>query len=134
MTALTLRTADAYATWLVAVAEKGATAERHAAYLARVAHAQPLPVVVTRHQCPHCGTTRAKKPAAAAHIGRCWQNPDARGCKTCKFFEPATSEGPYSEHPGWPEECGAGEGIELEHPIVDCSFWQPNAHTERSAA
>lgn len=129
MASLALFTADTYATWLVATAEEAVAAERHAAYLDRVAHAQPLPMVVTRHQCPHCGTTRAKKPAAAAHIARCWQTPAARGCKTCKHFEPATSEGPYPEHPGWPEECAAGEGIELERPIVDCPFWEHSTTT-----
>ncbi|MFF8422976.1 hypothetical protein [Streptomyces sp. NPDC015680] len=71
----------------------------------------PIPVVVTRHQCPHCRTTRAKKAAAAAHIARCWQNPDARACKTCAHFTPADPDGPYPEHPGWPEQCEAGRSI-----------------------
>ncbi|MFW3477404.1 hypothetical protein [Streptomyces microflavus] len=64
---LTLPAANAYATWLVAAAEEGATAERHAAYLSRVAHAQPLPIVVTRQQCPHCSTTRPEAGRRRAH-------------------------------------------------------------------
>lgn len=64
----------------------------------------PTPVVVTRHQCPHCRRTWAKRAAAEAHIGRCWKNPAARACKTCVHFEPP-EDGPYPEHPGWPEGC-----------------------------
>ena len=72
----------------------------------------PMPVVVTRHQCPHCRRyTRASLTRVQQHMDVCWKNTAARGCKTCRHFEPATSEGPYEGHPGWPEECGAGEGI-----------------------
>jgi hypothetical protein len=85
----------------------------------------PMPVVVTRHQCPHCRRyTRASRPRVEQHMAVCWRNPAARACKTCKHFEPATSDGPYPEHPGWPEECGAGKGIELEQPITNCKYWE----------
>ncbi|MFJ1900449.1 hypothetical protein [Streptomyces sp. NPDC088115] len=122
-----LAAASAFTDWLIVQAEDVVAAERHAAYTVRVATAQPLPVVVTRHQCPHCRTTRAHRAAAAAHIARCWHNPDAHGCKTCQHFEPAT-DGPYPEHPGWPEECGADQGVVLEHPVIDCPFWAPHAN------
>lgn len=84
----------------------------------------PIPVLVTRHQCPFCRATRAKKPAAVAHIGRCWQNPAARACKTCDRYEPA-EEGPYPQHPGWPEGC-------TQHDLsgglrVHCPDWHPAA-------
>lgn len=71
-----------------------------------------LPVVlqVTRYQCPFCTRARAKKAATEQHIARCWRNPEARACKTCINYEPA-EEGPYPEHPGWPESCGAGRNI-----------------------
>ncbi|MGW6288859.1 hypothetical protein [Streptomyces sp. NPDC055107] len=84
----------------------------------------PIPVVVTRHKCPFCGTTRAKKQAAFAHIGRCWHNPDARSCKTCHHFTPAASDGPYPEHPGWPEACEDGQDITAGLP-VGCPQWAP---------
>jgi hypothetical protein len=87
--------------------------------------ALPIPVVVTRHQCPFCGITRAKRPAMVAHIGRCWWNPAARACKTCLHFAPA-EEGPYPEHPGWDESCAR------EHSLTaglrtHCPSWQPTA-------
>lgn len=129
MASLALFTADTYATWLVATAEEAVAAERHAAYLDRVAHAQPLPMVVTRHQCPHCGTTRAKKPAAAAHIARCWQNPDARGCKTCAHFDQVPSgddcfPGRHCKcNDGW-EACTAGLSI-TNGLVIDCPRWAP---------
>lgn len=86
--------------------------------------ALPIPVVVTRHQCPFCRITRAKRAAIVAHIARCWRNPAARGCKTCEHFEPADPDGPYPEHPGWPEGCAQ------EHDLTaglqaDCPSWQP---------
>ncbi|WP_399559233.1 hypothetical protein OH809_45510 (plasmid) [Streptomyces sp. NBC_00873] len=90
----------------------------------------PIPVVVTRHQCPHCRITRAKKAAAVAHIGRCWQNPAARGCKTCVHFVPP-EEGPYPEHPGWPEGCEADRDIS-EGLVTGCPQWQTTA-TEETA-
>ncbi|MFJ8555287.1 hypothetical protein [Streptomyces sp. NPDC093676] len=66
----------------------------------------PLPVVVTRHQCPHCRRyTRARRDRVKQHMARCWQNPAARACKTCVHYEPADPDGPYPEHPGWPEGC-----------------------------
>lgn len=71
----------------------------------------PILVVVTRHQCPHCRRTHSKRAAAIAHIARCWQNPAARACKTCVHFTPADPDGPYPEHPGWPEQCESGRDI-----------------------
>jgi hypothetical protein len=59
-----------------------------------------------RHQCPYCRRTWSKRHAATAHIARCWYNPEARGCKTCANYEPA-ADGPYPEHPGFPESCAA---------------------------
>jgi len=83
----------------------------------------PIPVVVVRHQCPFCRITRAKKAAATAHIGRCWQNPAVRACKTCVHYEPA-EEGPYEQHPGWPEGCNAGRDLDAGLR-VHCPAWAP---------
>lgn len=79
-------------------------------------------VKVTRYQCPHCGRNRAKKAATEQHIARCWQNPAARGCKTCRHFMPE-SEGPYPQHPPIAEECLAGRKL-LSGPRVDCPLWE----------
>ncbi|MGW4040445.1 hypothetical protein ACWEIM_29920 [Streptomyces sp. NPDC004778] len=88
----------------------------------------PMPVVVTRHQCSHCRRyTRASLTRVQQHMAVCWKNPAARGCKTCRHFEPP-EPGPYDEHPGWPEGCGADGGPELERPIVHCPLWEPDAH------
>lgn len=83
----------------------------------------PIPVVVTRHQCPHCRRTWSKPAAATAHIARCWKNPTARGCKTCVNFEPVDREGPYPEHPGWPEGCDVGRDISTGLAI-HCPLWE----------
>jgi hypothetical protein len=82
----------------------------------------PTPIVVTRHQCPHCRRTWAKKAAATAHIPRCWRNPAARACKTCWHLEPA-EDGPYPEHPGWPQGCTARHDISAGLR-TNCHSWQ----------
>lgn len=108
-----LTAATAYADWLTTELRQTAQAERAAV-------AEPIAFPTIRHQCPHCSRTWAKRTAAAAHIARCWHNPDARGCKTCIHYEPP-SEGPYPEHPGWPEDCGAGRTDPGIH--IDCPLW-----------
>lgn len=91
----------------------------------------PIPVVVTRHQCPFCRRTHSKKAAAIAHIGRCWKNPRTHGCKTCAHFQ----EERRSLHqciPGrdcgcdsWPEACCHTDGPEeLGGPITGCPLWE----------
>lgn len=96
----------------------------------------PAPIVVARHQCPHCRRyTRARKDRVVEHMGRCWQNPAAQACKTCRHYEPA-EEGPYPEHPGWPEGCGAGRDLTAGLQ-VHCTSWQPASnpnHQEGTAA
>lgn len=88
--------------------------------------ALPIPVVVTRHQCPFCRITRAKRTAMVEHIARCWQNPAAHACKTCAHFEPADPDGPYPEHPGWPEGCAQERDLTAGLQ-ADCPSWQPAA-------
>jgi hypothetical protein len=90
----------------------------------------PIPVVVTRHQCPYCRRTWSKSAAATAHIARCWHNPAARSCKTCQHFTPADSDGPYPEHPGWPEDCEDGRDITAGLP-VGCPQWTPTEEPTR---
>ena len=87
-----------------------------------------LVVTVTRHQCPHCRRTWAKRAAAERHVARCWRNPENRSCKTCAHLMPA-EEGPYPEHPGWPEECSKGRELPDESgvPLTGCSLWGPTA-------
>ncbi|AEV86679.1 hypothetical protein ACWT_5662 [Actinoplanes sp. SE50] len=46
----------------------------------------PIPVRVTRYKDPHCGHTHSSRQRAVEHMARCWWNPDARGCKTCRHF------------------------------------------------
>lgn len=78
---------------------------------------------VVRYQCPHCRTTRAKKDSINAHIGRCWNNPAARACKTCVHYTPA-EDGPYSGHPGFAEQCEEGRKL-LSGLHTDCPLWAP---------
>ena len=75
----------------------------------------PIPFRVTRYRCPHCPRTGSSKALVTEHIGRCWLNPAARGCKTCvNYLEPAEAcgcepgcnwGGPVG---GYPERCRAG--------------------------
>lgn len=76
---------------------------------------------VVRYQCPHCSRTHSKKAAAEQHIARCWNNPAARACKTCRHFMPE-SEGPYAEHPLISEECLAGRKL-LSGLHTACPLW-----------
>lgn len=88
----------------------------------------PIPVVVTRHQCPFCRRTRAHKAAAVAHIGRCWFNPAVRSCKTCQHLD--VDPGGPSCFPERPCDCNRGgreclEGIDLDggKVVTDCTKW-----------
>ena len=73
---------------------------------------QPIPVRVLRHKCPFCPRTHARPVRAREHIARCWYNPEARGCKTCKHFEPAEGDSPdWTTGYGGsytPEDCAIG--------------------------
>lgn len=60
----------------------------------------PIAVRVTRYRCPFCARSHSSRGRAAEHIGRCWRNPEARGCKTCRHFD-ATYE-------DYGEDCDLG--------------------------
>jgi hypothetical protein len=93
--------------------------------------ALPVAITVTRHRCPFCPRSWSKRPAAVAHIGRCWKNPANRSCKTCVHFQ---EERVSSDQciPGrdcgcnsWPEACThQGGPEELAGPVTGCSLWQ----------
>ena len=91
----------------------------------------PLVIQVTRYQCPHCRATRSKKPAAAAHIARCWKNPDVRTCKTCEHYLPATpaetcNPGEGCGCTGFPEGCDVGIEVPVDAwPATHCPKWEP---------
>lgn len=68
----------------------------------------PIPVRVTRYQCPHCQRTHSSRRRAVDHIARCWYNPQARGCKTCRYFIPEQIADPRDWVPGMPEGCAVG--------------------------
>ena len=51
------------------------------------ATAEPIAVKVTRYRCPFCRRSWSSRKRAADHIGRCWLNPEARGCKTCEHWQ-----------------------------------------------
>lgn len=126
----TLAAATAYTDWLVRILTDAAVDEHAAAYRARLATATPIPVTVVRHRCPHCGQSRAKKTAAAAHVARCWHNPDVRACKTCRHFDPGAPAGgcwgdPYCNCPEVPEGCDVGAWPDgAPFPVIDCPSWE----------
>lgn len=77
--------------------------------------AEPIAFRTTRYRCPHCPRTGSSKARVRDHIGRCWSNPAARGCKTCTHYQEASEAcgcepgcnwgGPEG---GYPERCAAG--------------------------
>ncbi|MFF8299557.1 hypothetical protein ACF07M_29915 [Streptomyces globisporus] len=99
----------------------------------------PLPLVVIRHQCPHCRRyTRAAPERVQWHMGRCFQNPDARTCKTCTHHQEESIDPGHYCHPGmrcgcndWDEACTHPDGPEDDYkfPVFDCPLWEPNART-----
>lgn len=81
---------------------------------------EPIPFTVTRYRCPTCPRTASSKARTREHMARCWSNPDNRGCKTCKHFEPyeagdCDSGVLYSNDE--PEHCAVG--IDLHREVVD---------------
>lgn len=112
-----LLSATVYTDWLT-------TALREAVRTERAASAEPIAMPTVRFQCPHCRRTWAKQKAAAAHIARCWHNPDVKACKTCIYLIPPC-DGPYPEHPGWPEDCELGLLL-ADVPNADCHGWSGN--------
>lgn len=97
----------------------------------------PIPVVVRRYDCPHCGRyRRAKKQTVAVHIGRCWDNPETRACRTCANLEPATCCGMPDLYqcytPMCPESDTCAAGVDLFNPdgplratrmVTGCPQW-----------
>lgn len=81
----------------------------------------PIQITVTRYVCPFCRRGRSTGKAAVAHIARCWRNPAARACKTCKHYDAGVLAG--YEDPPMPEECEAGVDID-DGLIVACESWE----------
>lgn len=80
----------------------------------------PIPVRVTRYRCPCCGRSHSSRRSAVDHIGRCWRNPAARGCKTCRHFDAGTSDEPEVGYPGSPESCAAGVSLDGRSACGTC--------------
>jgi hypothetical protein len=86
----------------------------------------PLPVVVTRHQCPFCRRyTRADLRQVQDHMTRCWNNPALRCCKNCTHHQEAS--GTPGSPDEWLESCTHPDGPECEDyqfPVLHCPLWQ----------
>jgi hypothetical protein len=82
---------------------------------------QPIPVRVTRYACPHCPRTHSSRQRAVAHMGRCWYNPAAKGCKTCEYFMPAEHADYVSGYPGADEYCMRGVGLTGRPSCATCA-------------
>lgn len=102
---------------------------------------EPISILVRRSKCPHCGRTHSRPVRTREHMARCWRNPEARGCLTCRHFQSAESDGPdwsigYGGHYE-PDSCAidvslAGdesEGIK-PGPIVHCPAWEPRTEED----
>jgi hypothetical protein len=98
----------------------------------------PTPVVVTRHQCPHCRRTWAKRAAATAHLARCWKNPAARACKTCAHYDLGGDACGCKPGCNWgssgPTASACNLGLPLgldDQPVTNCPRWQPTKEPTR---
>ena len=88
----------------------------------------PIAFKTIRYRCPHCIRTGSSKARITEHMGRCWQNPAARGCMTCANFQPAEEAcgcepgcnwgGPEG---GYPESCAAGVSLAGRPACPDCN-------------
>ncbi|GAA2696407.1 hypothetical protein [Actinoplanes palleronii] len=97
---------------------------------------QPISFRTTRYRCTHCPRSGASKARVRDHIGRCWKNPEARGCKTCKHYQEPWDDtcdapGGCVGCTGGDESCAAGVSLagQPEHgikpgPIVHCVKWE----------
>lgn len=87
--------------------------------------AEPIPFRVLRYRCPTCPRTASSKARMVEHIGRCWLNPEARGCKTCKHFEP---QGPENA-----DGCRAGVDLTGRPACTGCggANWLPTGEIFR---
>ncbi|MGW4222956.1 hypothetical protein ACWEG1_05815 [Streptomyces bauhiniae] len=101
----------------------------------------PMPVVVSRHQCPFCHRfTRADLRQVQDHMTRCWQNPRLRTCKTCVHYQPQSTDFGHQCHPGyhcgcndWDESCTHPEGPDdFQFPVLHCPLWQPKTEEARA--
>ena len=92
--------------------------------------AQPIRVMAPRYRCPFCTHSRASKAASAAHIGRCWHNPDVRACTTCAHYQPPGDGEPclpgrHCDCNNHPESCEAGVDLPggPAFPVTGCPKW-----------
>jgi hypothetical protein len=87
----------------------------------------PMPIVVSRHQCPFCRRfTRADARQVTDHMTRCWLNPALRCCKTCTHHQDEVRT--PSGVDDWDEACTHPDGPEWEDyrfPVLHCPLWQP---------
>lgn len=92
---------------------------------------EPIAIKVTRWVCPFCSRGRSRKAATAAHIGRCWLNPQTRTCKTCTHYVPGDDGahellgGPCPDCSS-PATCGHEDGPDLSDAVIrtGCPLWE----------
>lgn len=104
----------------------------------------PMPIVVTRHQCPHCRRyTKANLRQVQQHMTTCWRNPALRTCKACVHHQQESIDYGHQCHPGyhcgcndWLEACTHPDGPEDDYkfPVIGCPLWEPNAQTQRTSS
>lgn len=61
---------------------------------------EPIACTTTRYRCPSCSRSHSSKTRCRMHMARCWYNPDAKGCKTCKHFD--------NTYEDYGEDCDVG--------------------------
>ena len=97
--------------------------------------AEPIEYTTKRYRCPHCPRSLAKRSAMVVHIDRCWYNPAARSCKTCRHLEPPDCCGEPQAYgcytPMCPTEPTCVRGVELPAAgepnagvVIGCAEWE----------
>ena len=82
---------------------------------------EPIAVPTVRYRCPSCSRSHSTKSRARRHIARCWYNPDAAGCRTCKHFDPGTPAESDVGYPGTDEACSLGVSLEGRPECERCN-------------
>lgn len=73
-----------------------------------------MEITVKRYLCPWCRRGRSDRRTAEAHAARCWRNPAARACKTCRNLERDEEIGDF-----------CAEAVDLRDGLVaGCEFWR----------
>jgi hypothetical protein len=95
---------------------------------------EPVAIRVTRFRCPFCRRSSSRKAGIRLHITRCWRNPAARACGSCRHYIPAEGGGRMIGDPGTDLGCAIGcethetdpdaDGDGIKRTVRGCPGWE----------